>query len=68
MQGHLVDEGYDLKNRREKDERNKQTAEAFIVEYYFDGDVLFASSTEKGSVFNWILKSRHRHHTCPHKD
>jgi len=31
--GHLVDDYYNLKNKREKDERNKKIAKASIVEY-----------------------------------
>ena len=67
-QGQLVDDCYCLKNKREKDETNEQTAKAFIVGYDSIGDILFVSSTEKGSVFDWILKSRCLHHMCPHKD
>jgi len=33
-----------------------------------DGDVLFATSTERGSDFDWILDSRCTYHMCPHKD
>jgi len=48
---HLVDDYYNLINKREKDERSKQAIEAFVVESNSDGDFVFIVSIEKGECF-----------------
>jgi len=57
-----------VKNKRQIDEWNKQTAEAPIVESDSNGNVLFATFIENRSVFNWILHSGYTYHMCPYKD
>jgi len=57
-----------LKNKRDKDEINKQTIEAFVVESDSDGDILLATSSEKGSAFDCILGYGCTYHMYPHKD
>jgi len=57
-----------LKNKSNKDERSKQNAEASIVKFDYDGDVLFATSIGKGNVSDWILDSRCTYHMCSDRD
>jgi len=54
-QRHLIDDCYSLINKREKDERNKQTAKASIVEFDSGGDIIFTTSIEEESVSKGIL-------------
>ena len=55
--------------KREKEEDNsREPAEASFAESDSDGDVLFATSTERGSDSDWILDSGCTYHMCPHKD
>ena len=58
---------------REKDKNNSQShphepVETTLVESDSDGDVLFVTSNEKGSVSDWILDSKCTYHMYPHKD
>jgi len=60
-----------LKNKKKKEERNKQpqkSIEASIVVFASNGDVLFATSNEKGSVSVWILDYGCTYNMYPHKD
>ena len=58
---------------RDKEENNSQPhphepTKSTMVESDSDGDVLFATSTEKRSVSDWILDPGCTYHICPHKD
>ena len=56
-QGHLVDECYRLKNKKEKDEKNKQPQkpnEASIFDFESNGDVLDATTTDNRCVIDWV--------------
>ena len=67
--GHIVANCWQLQKKREKDEDNShEPAEPSFVEFDSDGDVLFATSTERGSDSDWILDSGCTYHMCPHKD
>jgi len=71
--GHINSECFKLKNKREKEEDNSHShphepTKVIFVESDSDGDVLFATSTERGSVFYWIFYSGYTYHMRPHKD
>ena len=56
----------------EKEENYSQhphePAKDTFVRFNSDDDVLFATSTKKWGVSNWILDSWCAYHMCPHKD
>jgi len=71
--GHVISGCFKLKNKSENEEDNSHShphkpAKATFVESNFDGDVLFATSTERGSVSDCILDSKRTYHMFPHKD
>ena len=45
-----------------------EPATATFVESDSDGDVLFATSTNKEGISDWVLDSGYAFHMCPHKD
>ena len=62
-----------LKNKRETKKiihihTPHEPAKANFVEFDSDGDFLFAISTERENVSDWILDSGCTYHICPHKD
>ena len=70
-QGHLVDDCYSLKNKREKEERNKQpqkSGKASIVDSKSNSDVLCVITTKNRCVVEWVLDYGCTFHMCPHRD
>ena len=66
---HIVANCWQLQKKKVKEEDNSpDPAEASFAESDSDGDVLFVTSTERGSDFDWILDSGCTYHMCPHKD
>ena len=54
--GHIVANYWQLQNRREKEEANShEPAETSFAESDSDGDVLFATSTERGAILIGFL-------------
>jgi len=67
--GHIVANGWQLQDKREKEEDNShEPAEVLFAQSDSDGDVLFATSTARGSNSDWILDSGCTYHMCLHKD
>lgn len=61
--GHVICKCFQLKNKREKEKDNShahphEPVKVTLVESEFDGNVLFATSTKKRSVSDWILDSK----------
>ena len=56
------------KKKKEEEDNSPEPAEAAFVESDSDGDVFFATSTERGNNYDWILDSGCAYHMCPHKD
>jgi len=62
-----------VEKQEEEEEDNSHShphepAKATLVESDSDDDILFATSSERESVFEWILDSEYTYHTCPHRD
>ena len=62
-----------MKNQRGKQESNtpshsNEAATATFVESDSNGVALFATSTKKGDVSDWVLDSGCTFHLYPHKD
>jgi len=67
--GHIVADCWQLQKKREKEENNShKPAEVSFAESDSTEDVLFATSTKKGSDYDWILDFGCTYHMCPHKD
>ena len=66
--GHLVAECYKLKNKKVKEERNNQSAEASIVNSGSDGDILLVTTTDNRDATTWVLDSCYTYHMCPYRD
>ena len=69
--GYLVDECYSLKNKKEKEKKNKQPqklAEASIIDSESHGDLLCVTTSNDRCAVEWILDSGCTYHMCPHKD
>jgi len=67
-QRYLVDECYKLKNKKEKDEENNQSAEASIVDSRSDGDVLLITTMDNKGATKWVLDSSYIYHMYPQMD
>ena len=71
--GHLIDECWHVKDKREKEENHTdvhphEPGKVTFVESDSDGDVLFATSTKKGNNSDLVLDSRCTYLMCSHKD
>jgi len=63
---HIVANCWQMQKKRENN--SHEPCETSFAEFDSDGDVLFATSSKRGSDSYWILHSGYTYHMCPHKD
>ena len=61
-------ERYKLKNKKEREEKTSQYAEAAVVNFGSDGDVLLVTATDSRGATEWVMDSGCTYHMCPHRD
>ena len=69
-QGHLVDEYYSLKNKKEIEEKNKQpqkSTETSIIDSESNGDVSCVTTSNNRCIVECVLDLGCTYHMCPHR-
>ena len=63
--GRVVDECYNLNNKKERD--HNHSAKAAIADLKSDGDVLLITTTDGRGAIEWVLDSGCTYHICTHR-